>query len=205
MSDLYFRAVAYHALGLELSVPDPEQVRAAYGSGKCKEFPYWSRIWASSLALGSWLKEHPNLIAGKDILEIGAGIGLPSFIASSYASSVTVSDHIPEAIAWIDLNISNRRYLNMKSRLVDWSTRPLPDAEVILLSDIGYDEEDFSAIREMIGQYIRSGSLILMSVPFRIMSARFVQLIEEFVINRTIITVMEKEILVLQLGSTDSL
>jgi methyltransferase-like protein 23 len=205
MSGLCYRSVSFNELGMELSLPDPEQVRAAYESGERKEFPYWSKIWASSLALASWLKEDPRITAGKNILEMGAGIGLPSFIASSFASSVTISDHIPEAIAWMDINIANLGLQNVKARLVDWKSRPLPVADVILLSDIGYEEADFPDIRKMILHYITSGSLILLSVPFRLISANFIKLIDEFVITRSRVSVMDTEIILLQLGAIDSL
>jgi predicted nicotinamide N-methyase len=205
MSGLYYRAVSFNALGMELSLPDPEQVRAAYESGERKEFPYWSKIWASSLALASWLKEDPRITAGKNILEMGAGIGLPSFIASSFASSVIISDHIQEAIEWMDINIANLGLQNVKARLVDWKASPLPVADVILLSDIGYEEADFPDIRKMILHYIISGSLILLSVPFRLISANFIKLIDEFVITRNRVSVMDTEIILLQLGAIDSL
>jgi predicted nicotinamide N-methyase len=205
MNELYYRAVPFNALGIELSLPDPDQVRAAYESGERKEFPYWSKIWASSLALANWLKEEPQIITGKNILEIGAGIGLPSFIASSFASSVTISDHIPEAIDWMDLNITNLKLQNVKTGLVDWKQSPLPDADVVLLSDIGYEEEDFPDIRNMILHYITSGSQILLSVPFRMISANFIKLIDEFVMTRSVVSAMDTEILLLQLAATDSL
>lgn len=205
MNDIYYRAVPYQALGLELSLPDPDQVRAAYESGESSEFPYWSKIWASSFALASWLQNEPGYVAGKVILEIGAGIGLPSFIASSYASSVIISDHLPEAIQWMDLNISKLGSKNIKTKQVDWKARPLPVADVILLSDIGYDEEKFPEIREMIVHYIRSGSQVLLGVPIRIISASFVKLIDEFVASRSMATAMDREILLLRLGATDSL
>lgn len=204
MSELFYRAVPYIVLDIKLSLPDPDQVRAAYESGERREFPYWSKIWASSLALATWLKEQPRIIEGKNMLEIGAGIGLPSFIASSFASSVTISDHVPEAIEWMEINISSLGLENVKTRLVDWKMRPLPVADVILLSDIGYEEADFPDIRSMIRHYIASGSLILLSVPFRIISANFVSLIDEFIMTRSVVSVMDTEILLLQLGATDS-
>jgi hypothetical protein len=118
---------------------------------------------------------------------------------------VTISDHIPEAIEWMDLNISNLKLQNVKTGLVDWKWRPLPDADVILLSDIGYEEEDFPDIRDMILHYIISGSQILLSVPFRMISANFIKLIDEFVMARSVVSAMDTEILLLQLAATDSL
>jgi predicted nicotinamide N-methyase len=204
MNKFGYRAETYHVMGLELYVPDPDQVRTAYESGELREFPYWSKIWASARALASWLNEEPELIREKDILEIGAGIGLPSFIASSYASTVTVSDQLPDAVEWMDLNISKLGLKNTSTLQLDWKARPLPVAEVILLSDIGYDEENFDDIREMIIHYITAGSLLLMSVPCRIISARFIRLLEEFVQARSIVNSMETEILLLALGANDS-
>jgi predicted nicotinamide N-methyase len=205
MSALSYREVPFIALDIELSIPDPDQVRVAYESGERKEFPYWSKVWASSLALASWLKEKPHTIAGKNILEIGAGIGLPSFIASSFASSVTISDHVQEAIEWMNINIMNLGLENIETRLVNWKARPLPVADVILLSDIGYEEDDFPDIRNMILHYVTSGSVILLSVPFRLISANFIKLIDEFVITRNRVSVMDTEIILLQLGAIDSL
>ncbi|HLO82897.1 MAG TPA: hypothetical protein VK166_18155 [Chitinophagaceae bacterium] len=203
MNGFYYRAVPYHIMGLELDIPDPEQVRTAYESGEKKDFPYWSRIWPSALALSSLLQDQSQLVSGKHVLELGAGLGLPAFISSSLATSVTVSDSASEAISWLNRNISRLGLTNVTTRLIDWKERPLPKADVVLLSDIGYDEKDFSDIRMMIGEYVHSGSLILLSVPFRRISPKFISLIDEFVSIRQVKNVMETEILLLILGPTD--
>jgi predicted nicotinamide N-methyase len=203
MNGFYYRAVPYKILGIDLNIPDPEQVRTAYESGENKEFPYWSRIWPSALALSVMLQEQPQLVKGKHVLELGAGLGLPAFISSSYASTVTVSDYASEAIDWLNLNISRLGLANVSTRLFNWKDRPLPNADVVLLSDIGYDEKDFPDIRDMIGEYVHSGSLILLSIPFRMISTQFVSLVEEFIVLRQVTTVMETEILLLGLGSID--
>jgi predicted nicotinamide N-methyase len=192
-------------MGFELDIPDPEQVRSAYGSSEQKDFPFWSRIWASALGLSSLLQEQAHLVQGKKVLELGAGLGLPSFISSSYASSVIVSDSVPEAINWINLNITKLGLQNVATRLIDWKKRPLPEADVVLLSDIGYNAEDFTDIRKMIEEYVHSGSLILLSVPFRMISAKFISLIDEFVLTRQVKNVTETEILLLSLGAIDFL
>jgi predicted nicotinamide N-methyase len=203
MNGFYYRAVNRIIMGIDLDIPDPEQVRTAYESGAKKDFPYWSRIWPSALALSALLQEKPHLVKGKHVLELGAGLGLPSFISSSYASTVTVSDYAPEAIGWLNLNITKLGLANVSTRLFNWKDRPLPNADVVLLSDIGYDEKDFPDIRDMIEEYIHSGALVLLSIPFRMISSQFVLLVEEFIVMRKVTTVMETEILLLGLGSID--
>ncbi len=60
-------------------------------------------------------------------------------------------------------------------------------------------------IRTMIDGYIHSGSLILISVPFRRISAKFVALLDEYVLMRQIRSAIETDILLLKLGATDFL
>jgi len=69
--------------GLQLHVPDPDKVKPLYDQliaiNPQTAFPFWARIWPSSLALTSFLQKEPHWVSSKNVLEIGAGIGLPSF------------------------------------------------------------------------------------------------------------------------------
>ncbi len=87
---------------LELFVPDQELVQPVYKKMQAQNpatpFPFWAKIWPSAYALVSFLKEEPQWTAGKNILELGAGIGLPSLALAPQAKSVIISDHAPEAV-----------------------------------------------------------------------------------------------------------
>ncbi|MFM2016163.1 MAG: hypothetical protein RIQ51_1653 [Bacteroidota bacterium] len=60
-------------------IPDYEQVKHIYASllklDPTTPFPYWAKLWPSSIALLDVLKAHPHLIENKHVLEIAAGIG----------------------------------------------------------------------------------------------------------------------------------
>ena len=95
--------------GLVLFVPDPELVKLTYESLLMREpstpFPYWAKIWPSSKAMCSFLEADPAWIAGKRVLEIGAGIGLPSLVMAHRAAEMIISDYATEAVALLNKNI----------------------------------------------------------------------------------------------------
>jgi predicted nicotinamide N-methyase len=200
MDKLYYDPLPYEVLGIEIFIPDPLQVKDAYKRGDCREFPYWSKVWASSIVLAQWLDDHSELIAGKRTFEVGAGLGLPSFIASKYASSVQISDHIALAVDWIDLNKSKLGASTVSSILFDWRSRPLPFADLVLMSDVGYREDDFSDVHNMIRQYVARGGDVVLTVPARRISSGFIEPLEALVHSRSKFSALDTKVLLLTFG-----
>jgi predicted nicotinamide N-methyase len=150
--------------------------------------------------LAQWLDDHSELIAGKRTFEVGAGLGLPSFIASKYASSVLISDHIALAIDWIDLNKAKLGANTVSSILFDWRGRPLPFADLVLMSDVGYREDDFSDVHNMIRQYVARGAVVVLTVPARRISSGFIEPLEALVHSRSKFSALDTEVLLLTFG-----
>ena len=50
------------------------------------------QLWSASFLLSDFIINHPTLFAGKEGVELGAGLGLPSIVAACCQSTVTVSD-----------------------------------------------------------------------------------------------------------------
>ena len=75
--------------------------RLASGAGA----PYWAYPWAGGLALARYLLDHPETVAGKRVLDLGAGGGLVAIAAmKAGAREATAIDVDPDAIAAIALN-----------------------------------------------------------------------------------------------------
>ena len=71
-------------------------VREGYGGGERRRIP--NIAWDSGLVLARWISRHPELVAGKSVLEIGAGLGAPSMAAARRgASTVALTDADPLA------------------------------------------------------------------------------------------------------------
>ena len=71
-------------------------VREGYGGGERRSIP--NIAWDSGLVLARWISRHPELVVGKSVLEIGAGLGAPSMAAARQgASTVALTDVDPLA------------------------------------------------------------------------------------------------------------
>ena len=51
--------------------------------------PYWCFCWASGLALAQWILQHPEQVAGKRVIDLGAGSGIVA-LAAKHAGAHTV-------------------------------------------------------------------------------------------------------------------
>ncbi len=181
MNAFPYQEVRVSHFGVDLFVPDPAQVEQLYkDSEEGTAFPFWSRIWPSALAMAGWLKEESQLINGKILLELGAGIGLPSFVAAQYASALIVSDHVPEALDWMKKNISALGYDHVSPKLINWNHHPLPDADIIMMSDVGYDPTDFEDLRSVVSTAMAKGTGVLLAVPARSVSTLFIEMLLDF-------------------------
>ncbi|MBW8707703.1 MAG: methyltransferase [Alphaproteobacteria bacterium] len=67
--------------------------------------PYWAFAWAGGQALARYILDHPGMVRGKRVLDIGAGSGLVGIAtAKSGAAHVLAADIDAHAVAAIRLN-----------------------------------------------------------------------------------------------------
>ena len=148
-------------------------------------FPFWAKLWPSSIALLDVLKAQPQLIQNKHVLEIGAGVGLPSLMMADIVKSIQISDYDKEAVALLQKNIEHLQLQNAEALQLDWKNVPENlNPEVILLSDINYDPTQFDLLKSLIDKFIHQGCTIILSTPQRIMASPFVQKLEASIIER---------------------
>ena len=155
-------------------------------------FPFWAKLWPSSIALHDVLKAHPYLIQNKHVLEIGAGIGLPSLMMADIAKSIQISDFDKEAVALLQKNIEHLQLQNAQALQLDWNNMPENmNAEVLILSDVNYDPTQFETLTKLIDKFIHQGCTIILSTPQRIMASPFIQKLEASIKARYEATVEE--------------
>jgi len=168
-------------------IPAYEAVKAVYAtlikSDPATPFPFWAKLWPSSIALLNVLKAHSHLIQNKHVLEIGAGIGLPSLMMADLAKSIQVSDYNLEAVALLQKNIEHLQLQNVEALQLDWNN--LPEAlhpEVVIFSDVNYDPTQFETLTKLIEKFLHQGSTIILSTPQRIMASSFVLALSTLII-----------------------
>jgi predicted nicotinamide N-methyase len=168
-------------------IPAYEAVKAIYEAllelDPATPFPYWAKVWPSAIALLDVLKAHPHLIQNKHVLEIGAGIGLPSLMMANITKSIQVSDYNLEAVELLRKNITHLQLQNAEALKLDWNAMPKAiHPEVLILSDINYDPTQFEKLTKLIEKFIHQGCTIILSTPQRIMASPFVLALSTFII-----------------------
>lgn len=157
---------------------------------KAEKIPYWADLWASSVAMSQFLLQNNDSLLGKNVIEIGAGLGLPSIVAAAFAQSVTVTDYVQEALDFSQKNFVLNQVLteNVQFHLLDW--RNLSDIsqkyDVIIASDVAYERKAFDDLKKCLAILSHEKSLILLSEPNRSIAQPFLaQLHTENRIKRT--------------------
>ena len=180
-------------------IPAYEAVKTIYAAllelDPASPFPYWAKVWPSSIALHNVLKKHPSLIKDKTVLELGAGIGLPALMMAGITKSIQISDYDLEAVALLKKNIEHLQLQNAEALQLDWNNVPENlNPEVVILSDINYDPIQFDTLINLIDKFVNQGCTILLSTPQRIMASPFVQKLETYIKDRYEVLVDEKGI-----------
>lgn len=178
-------------LNLQLFVPDPGSVRRHYEQHST-DFPYWSQIWPSAIGLCEFLDHHKELISHRTVLELAAGLGLPSIFAARYAKAVLMSDYLPEAVQLMQQTIDHHQLANLSAALLDWNNIPsFIKADTLLLSDVNYAPELFDTVYAVITRFLREGSTVILSTPQRLMAKPFIEKLLAFTIQQEEITVQK--------------
>ena len=138
--------------------------------------PYWAQVWPAAIALCQMIASEPVLVKDKAVLELAAGLGLPSLLAAQFAKEVTASDYMPEAVALMKQSAHHNKLTNMQCRVIDWNRldkKLCPD--VLLLSDINYSPASFETLYKAISNFIQQGTTVLLSTPQRLMAKPFME------------------------------
>jgi predicted nicotinamide N-methyase len=184
--------------GMRIYIPDPIQLKSTYEElltqNNWHPFPFWAKIWPAAIALGKFLIENPSWIQNKQVLEMGAGIGLPSFTIACKAKTVLVSDHSTEAVALLQKNIEFIDATNVTAACIDWNAFPNNiNADVILLSDINYAPDQFDSLLQLINQFLLNGTTIIISTPQRIMGNPFINALQPYIKESRVDTITSEQ------------
>jgi predicted nicotinamide N-methyase len=129
--------------------------------------PYWAVDWSGGLALSHYLREHPEDVAGRRVLDLGSGSGLCA-IASMRAGAAraTGADIDPFAAAAIELNAraNGRRVTVVRRDVLDEEP---PDVDVILAGDCWYDADLAGRVLPWLRRARAGGIEVLVGDPGR--------------------------------------
>ncbi|WP_433604284.1 class I SAM-dependent methyltransferase [Dactylosporangium sp. CA-139114] len=128
--------------------------------------PFWAFAWAGGQALARYVLDHPDLLAGRSVLDLAAGSGLVAIAAmKAGAASVTAVEIDELAVAAIGIN-AEANGVAVTPLLADVLERN-PDAEVVLAGDVFYSREMTRRMLDYLRRAARGGATVLVGDPGR--------------------------------------
>ena len=127
--------------------------------------PYWAELWPSGLALAEAVARLD--MRGLRVLELGAGLGLPSLAAALGGAAVLATDWAEDAVALLRANAA-RNGISLRAERVRWDEPEtlLREApwELVLGADLLYEQRNAEQLLELLPQL---GGDVLLAEPGR--------------------------------------
>src|SRR5712691_7776045 len=129
--------------------------------------PFWAFAWPGGQGLARYLLDHPEIVAGREVLDIGSGSGIVAIAAAKAgASRVVAAESDQFAAAAIALNAAlNNVTLAVETR--DLLDRAAAGWDVALAGDICYEELMSSRAMTLLRRIAARGRLALLGAPGR--------------------------------------
>lgn len=143
--------------------------------------PYFAVVWESALNLSWWCKLNIDIFKGKNVLEIGAGLAVPSLILSLNSINVTATDYHPHSSFFAKKNSQlNSVHLNFlqsswKDLLYSHNTY-----DYILASDVLYEGKYTDNLLELIDHLLQNQGEFILCDPVRGYLQNFLSKAEKF-------------------------
>lgn len=129
--------------------------------------PYWARPWGGGLALARRLLDRPEVVAGKRVLDLGAGSGLVAVAAMlAGARHVIAADVDPYALIATRLNAAANG-VAVEAVLGDLTAGDPPDVELMLVGDLFYDPGLATRVLAFLERCGGAGIAVLIGDPWR--------------------------------------
>jgi predicted nicotinamide N-methyase len=129
--------------------------------------PFWAFAWPGGQALARYLLDNPDVVRGREVLDIGSGSGIVAIAAAKAgASRVTAAEIDHFAAAAIALNtLLNGAMVTVETR--DLLDRAAAGWGVALAGDICYEEPMSSRALTLLRRIAARGRLALLGDPGR--------------------------------------
>ena len=136
-------------------------------------------LWESAIALSVWLQKTPGLVRGKQVLELGAGVGLPGLVAQGAGGAVTQTDYQLDSLTLCQWN-AQQNQVTTEVLQADWrrwnhTTR----YDLILAADVLYEEALHYYIERIFHRNLTPTGKVLVADPGRDQAWAFMVHLEE--------------------------
>jgi predicted nicotinamide N-methyase len=128
--------------------------------------PFWAFAWAGGQALARYVLDHPDVVGGRDVFDLGTGSGLVAIAAAKAgARSVRASDTDPDAIAAVDRN-ARANGVEVTGVVGDALDTTVAE-QVVLVGDMFYGPTMTNRVMRFLRRAAGGGARVLVGDPGR--------------------------------------
>ncbi|NTW51235.1 MAG: methyltransferase domain-containing protein [Chlorobiaceae bacterium] len=153
---------------------------------KDEQMPYWAEIWPAAVTLSHVLMEQME-IAGKSVIELGAGVGMASVAAARKGARVLATDYSTEALKFAVYN-ALRNGVQLETGRLDWRMVMTEEKfDIVIAADVLYERVNLLPIVTAIDSLLAKGGAAYIADPRRRLAEEFLKLVEEngFTVSET--------------------
>ncbi|MBW8910211.1 MAG: methyltransferase, partial [Mesorhizobium sp.] len=129
--------------------------------------PYWAYAWAGGAVLARYILDNPSIVAGKRVLDLGAGSGLVGIAAAKAgARDVLAAEIDRNGVVALRLNAAAN---GVAIAIVgdDITGSPPPEVDLVLAGDVFYGQEVGQRIMPFLDRCLAAGIEVLVGDPGR--------------------------------------
>jgi predicted nicotinamide N-methyase len=141
-----------------------EQERTGPGT----EPPFWAAAWPGGQALARYVLDHPDVVAGRTVLDLGAGSGLVSVAAAMAGAARVIASEVDaygRAATAVNAEDNDVGPFTLAGDLLD--DEPDPAVDVVLAGDVCYDRGMTERVLPFLGKSWLGGAAVFLGDPGR--------------------------------------
>jgi predicted nicotinamide N-methyase len=132
--------------------------------------PMFGTVWPSARALAEVVARQD--VKGRQVLELGCGLALPSLVAALGGADVLASDQHPDAAAFLERNLARNHVTGVRYRSFDWRAEPPPfvaaeSFDLVLASDVLYARDMPALVAGAFARYLAPDGVGWLADPGR--------------------------------------
>lgn len=129
--------------------------------------PYWAYAWAGGAVLARYILDHPQTVAGRRVLDLGAGSGLVGIAAAKAGASAVIAAEIDRnGVAALALNAAANG-VAMTVMAQDITGGSPPTVDVVTAGDVFYGQDVAERVMPFLDRCLDAGIEVLVGDPGR--------------------------------------
>lgn len=153
-----------------------------------ERLPYWARLWPSAVTLAGAVLERAGQVSGRQVIELGCGLGLPSIAAAAVGAHVLATDYYDAALEFVRYNALVNLGYPIATLNLDWRRPPLGLGrfDLVLASDVLYERRDVAPLAALVPRLVTADGEVWLAEPGRPAAAAFLEILraQGWLINR---------------------